>query len=127
MAHALIITAAPSGGLSYTDNDVVQVLDGHVFPGNAVVPQGSGFAFVYCSDKDHTDPDVRALMDPWEGDLIDPQDPDAGREILSKRRYQVTLADAANLTWVAHDDPGAPTITKTWAEIVALRTDKASV
>jgi len=125
MAHALIITASPSGGLTYGDNDVVQVLDGHVNPGGAVTGADSGFRFVYCSDKEHDDPDVQALMAPWEGDLIDPDDPDAGREQLGKRRYQVTLADAAHDTWVAHDDAAAAAITKTWAEILALRTDKA--
>ena len=125
MAHTLIITARPGGGLSYTDDDVVQVLDGHQFPGNSVVGTESGFSFVYCSDKDHDDPEVLALMEPWEGDLIDPNDPDLGREQLGKRRYGVTLADAAHLTWVDHDDPAAAAITKTWAEIVALRSDKA--
>ena len=127
MAHALIITAAPSGGLSYTDNDVVQVLDGHLNPGSSVTGTDTGFSFVYCSDKEHDDPDIVALMEPWEGDLIDPQDPDAGREILGKRRYQITLTDAAHDTWVAEDDPGAAAITKTWAEIQALITDKAAV
>ena len=125
MAHALIITARPGGGLSYTDDDVVQVLDGHQFPGNSVVGTESGFSFVYCSDKDHDDPEVLALMEPWEGDLIDPDDPDAGRVQMGKRRYQIPLADAAHDTWVDADDPGAAAITKTWAEILALRTDKA--
>jgi hypothetical protein len=125
MAHTLIITARPGGGLSYTDDDVVQVLDGHQFPGNSVVGTESGFSFVYCSDKDHDDPEVLALMEPWEGDLIDPDDPDAGREQLGKRRYQVTLTGSEFDTWVAHDDAAAAAITKTWAEILALRTDKA--
>jgi len=126
MAHALIITAAPGRGLTYTDNDVVQVLDGHLNPGGSVTGTSSGFAFVYVSDKEHDDPDVVALMAPWEGDLIDPDDPDLGREQLGKRRYGVTLADAAHLTWVAEDDPAAPAITKTWAEVQAVITDKAS-
>jgi len=125
MAHTLIITAAPSGGLTYSDNDVVQVLDGHLNPGGSVTGTSSGFAFVYCSDKEHDDPDVLALMAPWEGDLIDPDDPDQGREQLGKRRYTVTLADAPHLTWLDHYDPAAAAITKTWAEIVALRSDKA--
>ena len=125
MAHALIITASPSGGLTYGDNDVVQVLDGHVNPGGAVTGADSGFRFVYCSDKEHDDPDVQALMAPWEGDLIDPDEPDLGRVQLGKRRYTVALADAAHLTWVDHDDAGAAAITKTWAEIQALTGDKA--
>lgn len=125
MAHALIITAAPSGGLTYADNDVVQVLDGHLNPGGSVVGTSSGFAFCYCSDKEADDAEVLELMAPWEGDLIDPDDPDLGREQLGKRRYGVTLADAAHDTWVAHDDAAAAAITKTWAEILALRTDKA--
>ena len=124
MAHALIITARPGGGLSYTDNDVVQVLDGHQHPGNSVVTTESGFSFVYCSDKEHDDPDVVALMEPWEGDLIDPDDPDAGRVQLGKRRYQVTLTGSEFDTWVDVDDAGAAAITKTWAEIQAITTDK---
>ena len=125
MAHALIITAAPSGGLTYSDNDVVQVLDGHLNPGGSVTGTSSGFAFVYVSDKEHDDPDVLALMAPWEGDLIDPNDPDMRREQLGKRRYTVTLADAAHLTWVDADSAEAAAITKTWAEIQALTGDKA--
>jgi hypothetical protein len=127
MAHALIITAAPSGGLTYSDNDVVQVLDGHLNPGGSVTGTSSGFAFVYVSDKEHDDPDVLALMAPWEGDLIDPNDPDMRREQLGKRRYTVTLADAAHLTWVDADSAEAAAITKTWAEIQALTGDKAAV
>lgn len=127
MAHALIITARPGGGLSFDDNDVVTVLDGHEHPGLAVAPTSSGFAFVYCSDKQHDDPDVTALLAPWEGDLIDPNEPELGREFLGKRRYQITLTDAAHDTWVAHDDAAAAAITKTWAEIQALITDKAAV
>ena len=127
MAHTLIITAAPSGGLTYSDNDVVQVLDGHLNPGGSVTGTSSGFAFVYVSDKEHDDPDVLALMAPWEGDLIDPNDPDMRREQLGKRRYTVTLADAAHLTWVDADSAEAAAITKTWAEIQALTGDKAAV
>ena len=125
MAHTLIITAKPSGGLTFDDNDVVQVLDGHQNPGSSVTPASSGFLFCYISDKDHDDAEVLALMEPWEGDLIDPDDPDAGREQLGKRRYQVTLTGSEFDTWVAHDDAAAAAITKTWAEILALRTDKA--
>ena len=125
MSHPLIITARPGGGLSYTDDDVVQILDGDQHPGNSVVNTESGFSFVYCSDKEYDDPDVVAPMEPWEGDLIDPDDPDAGREQLGKRRYQVTLTGSEFDTWVAHDDAAAAAITKTWAEILALRTDKA--
>ena len=125
MSHPLIITARPGGGLSYTDDDVVQILDGDQHPGSSVVTTESGFSFVYCSDKEYDDPDVVALMEPWEGDLIDPNDPDAGREQLGKRRYQVTLTGSEFDTWVAHDDAAAAAITKTWAEILALRTDKA--
>ena len=125
MSHPLIITARPGGGLSYTDDDVVQILDGDQHPGNSVVTTESGFSFVYCSDKEYDDPDVVALMEPWEGDLIDPDDPDAGRVQLGKRRYQVTLTGSEFDTWVDVDDPGAAAITKTWAEILALRTDKA--
>jgi len=127
MAHALIITASPSGGLTYGDNDVVQVLDGDSNPGGAVIRTDSGFRFVYCSDKEHDDPEVQALMAPWEGDLIDPDDPDQGRVQLGKRRYTVTLADAAHLTWVDADSAEAAAITKTWAEIQALTGDKAAV
>lgn len=127
MAHALIITARPGGGLTCDDNDVVTVLDGHMHPGREVAPTGSGFAFVYCSDKEHDDPDVTALLAPWEGDLIDPNEPELGREFLGKRRYQITLADAAHATWVPEDDAAAAAITKTWAEIQALITDKAAV
>ena len=124
MAHALIITARPGGGLSYTDNDVVQVLDGHQNPGSSVVGTDSGFSFCYCSDKEADDAEVLALMEPWEGDLIDPDDPDAGRVQLGKRRYQVTLTGSEFDTWVDVDDPGAAAITKTWAEIQAITTDK---
>jgi hypothetical protein len=44
---------------------------------------------------------------------------------LGKRRYTVTLADAAHLTWVDADSAEAAAITKTWAEIQALTGDKA--
>ena len=124
MAHALIITARPGGGLSYTDNDVVQVLDGHQNPGSSVTGTDSGFSFCYCSDKEADDAEVLALMEPWEGDLIDPDDPDAGRVQLGKRRYQVTLTGSEFDTWVDVDDAGAAAITKTWAEIQAITTDK---
>jgi hypothetical protein len=119
MAHALIITAKPSGGLTYEDNDVVQVLDGHQNPGSSVTPPESGFLFCYISDKEADDPEVVALMEPWEDDTQDPP------EQLGKRRYQVTLTGSEFETWVDHDDPAAAAITKTWAEIVALRSDKA--
>jgi hypothetical protein len=124
MTHALIITAKPSAGLTYTDNDVVQVLDGHQNPGSSVTPPESGFLFCYISDKEHDDPDVVALMEPWEGDLIDPEVPELGREQLGKRRYQVTLTGSEFETWVAEDQAAAAGIEKTWAEVQAILTDK---
>ena len=124
MAHALIITSKPSGGLTYDDNDVVQVLDGHQNPGSSVTPPESGFLFCYISDKEHDDPDVIALMDSWEGDLIDPDDPDLGREQLGKRRYQVTLTGSEFETWVPEDEAHDAGIEKTWAEVQAITTDK---
>ena len=124
MSHALIITAKPSAGLTYTDNDVVQVLDGHQNPGSSVTPPESGFLFCYISDKEHDDPDVIALMDSWEGDLIDPDDPDLGREQLGKRRYQVTLTGSEFETWVPEDEAHDAGIEKTWAEVQAITTDK---
>jgi hypothetical protein len=119
MTHALIITAKPSGGLTYADNDVVQILDGHQNPGAAVTPTDSGFLFCYISDKDHDDPDVLALMSPWEDDTQDPP------EQLGKRRYQVTLTGSEFETWVPEDEAHDAGIEKTWAEIQALTTDKA--
>jgi len=119
MTHALIITAKPSGGLTYADNDVVQILDGHQNPGAAVTPTDSGFLFCYISDKDHDDPDVLALMSPWEDDTQDPP------EQLGKRRYQVTLTGSEFETWVPEEQADAAGIEKTWAEIQALTTDKA--
>lgn len=119
MAHALIITAKPSGGLTYDDNDVVQVLDGHQHPGRAVTPTSSGFLFCYISDKDHDDPDVVALMQPWES-ASDPPEP------LAKRRYQVTLTGAEFETWMPEDEAHAAGIEKTWAEIQAITTDKGA-
>ena len=118
MAHALIITAKPSGGLTYSDNDVVQVLDGHQNPGSEVTPTESGFLFCYCTDKEADDPDVVALMEPWEDDTQDPP------EQLGKRRYQVTLTGSEFETWVPEDEAGAAGIEKTWAEIQAITTDK---
>ena len=118
MAHALIITAKPSGGLTYSDNDVVQVLDGHQNPGSSVTPTESGFLFCYCTDKEADDPDVVALMEPWEDDTQDPP------EQLGKRRYQVTLTGSEFETWVPEDEAGAAGIEKTWAEIQAITTDK---
>lgn len=126
MAHALIITAKPSGGLSYDDNDVVQVLDGHLNPGSSVTPPASGFCFVYVTDKEADDPEVVALMQPWEGDLVDPEEPDLGREQLGKRRYQVTLTGSEFEMWVPEDEAGAAGIEKTWAEIQAITTDKGA-
>lgn len=117
MAHALIITARPGGGLTYEDNDVVQVLDGHANPGTSVTPTASGFCFVYVTDKEADDPDVLALMQPWEG-AGDPP------EQLAKRRYQVTLTGSEFATWVPEDEAGAAGIAKTWTEIQALTTDK---
>ena len=118
MAHALIITAKPSGGLTYDDNDVVQILEGHQNPGSAVTPTESGFLFCYISDKDHDDPDVLALMEPWEDDTQDPP------EQLGKRRYQVTLTGSEFETWVPEDEAHDAGIEKTWAEIQAITTDK---
>ena len=118
MAHALIITAKPSGGLTYSDNDVVQVLDGHQNPGSSVTPTESGFLFCYCTDKEADDPDVVALMEPWEDDTQDPP------EQLGKRRYQVTLTGSEFETWVPEDEAGAAGIEKTWADIQAITTDK---
>jgi len=118
MAHALIITAKPGGGLTYDDNDVVQVLDGHQNPGSEVTPTESGFLFCYISDKDHDDPDVLALMEPWEDDTQDPP------EQLGKRRYQVTLTGSEFETWVPEDEAHDAGIEKTWAEIQAITTDK---
>jgi len=124
MAHALIITSKPAAGLTYDDHDVVQVLDGHQNPGSSVTPPESGFLFCYISDKEHDDPDVIALMDSWEGDLIDPDDPGLGREQLGKRRYQVTLTGSEFETWVPEDEAHDAGIEKTWAEIQAITTDK---
>lgn len=124
MAHALIITAKPNGGLTYADNDVVQVLDGHQNPGSSVTPTDSGFLFCYISDKEHDDPDVVALMEPWEGDLIDPAEPELGREQIGKRRHQVTLTGSEFETWVSEDQAAAAGIEKTWAEVQSLITDK---
>jgi hypothetical protein len=118
MAHALIITAKPSGGLTYDDNDVIQVLDGHQNPGSSVTPSSSGFLFCYCTDKEADDPEVVALMQPWEDDTEDPP------EQLGKRRYQVTLTGSEFETWVPEDEAGAAGIEKTWAEIQAITTDK---
>ena len=118
MAHALIITAKPSGGLTYSDNDVVQVLDGHQNPGSEVTPTESGFLFCYCTDKEADDPDVVALMEPWEDDTQDPP------EQLGKRRYQVTFTGSEFETWVPEDEAGAAGIEKTWADIQAITTDK---
>ena len=117
MAHALIITAKPSGGLTYDDNDVVQILDGHQNPGSSVTPASSGFLFCYCTDKEHDDPEVVALMQPWEGTGDSP-------EQLGKRRYQVTLTGSEFETWVPEDEAHDAGIEKTWAEIQAITTDK---
>lgn len=119
MAHALIITAKPSGGLSYADNDVVQVLDGHQNPGARVTPPDSGFLFCYVSDKEHDDPELVALMEP----LVDSGDPEV---TLAKRRYAVELTGAAFETWVPEDQAATAGIQKTWAEVQALLTDKES-
>lgn len=119
MAHALIITAKPGGGLTYDDNDVVQVLDGHQDPGNAVKPTDSGFLFVYCSDKEHDDPDIAVLMSEYD-DGADPPNP------IAKRRFSLTLSGTEFDTWVPHDQASAAGIEKTWAELQALITDKGA-
>tara|TARA_R100000951_G_scaffold5481_1_gene5949 strand:- start:1039 stop:1410 length:372 start_codon:yes stop_codon:yes gene_type:complete len=121
MTHALIITAKLSGGLTYSDNDVVQVLDGHQNPGSAVTPTDSGFLFCYISDKEHDDPEVMALMQPWEEGSDDPDEPPVQ---LAKRRYQVTLTGSEFETWVEEEEAEAAGIEKTWAEIQAITTDK---
>ncbi len=119
--HALIITAKPDGGLTYEDNDVVQILDGHDDPGSAVTPTSSGFLFCYISDKEHDDPEVMALMQSWEQGGLDPDEPPVQ---LAKRRYQVTLTGSEFETWVPEEDADAAGIEKTWAEIQAITTDK---
>ena len=126
MTHALIITAKPSGGLTFSDNDVIQVLNGGQNPGSSVTPRSSGFLFCYITDKEHDDPDVLALMDPWEGDLLDPEEPELGREQLGKRRYQVTLTGSEFEAWVSEDQAAAAGIEKTWADIQAILTDKGA-
>ncbi len=111
MAHALIITAKPSGGLTYEDNDVIQVLDGGQNPGSSVTPTDSGFLFCYITDKNHDDSEVLALMD-------------SPSELLLKRRYQVTLTGSEFETWVPEDQAAAAGIEKTWSEIQALTIDR---
>lgn len=115
MAHALIITAKPGGGLSFDDNDVVQVLDGHQHPGASVAPASSGFLFCYVSDREHDDPEVVALMTPRLNDDAD---------LLSKRRYQVLLEGTAFEAWVPEAQAHAVGMEKTWAEVQALIVDK---
>lgn len=114
--HALIITAKPGGGLTYEDNDVVEVLDGHQDPGDSVKPTSSGFLFVYCSDRESDDAEVQALLDP----LV------VGEEETAKRRYQVTLSGTEFETWVPEEQADAAGIEKTWTEIQALITDKGA-
>lgn len=115
MAHALIITAKPGGGLSFDDNDVVQVLDGHQHPGASVTPASSGFLFCYVSDREHDDPELVALMDAYVGE---------DEELLSKRRFQVLLEGAAFDAWVPEGQAQAAAMLKTWAEVQALIVDK---
>ncbi len=117
--HALIITATSGGGLTYQDNDIIQVLDGHVNPGSSVTPTESGFSFCYISDKDHDDPDVVALMQSLE-DNTDPEDP----IYIAKRRYALPLVGSEFQTWVEEDDAASAGIEKTWAEVQALLIDK---
>ena len=117
MAHALIITAKPGGGLSYEDNDVVEVLDGHQNPGSSVTPTDSGFCFVYVTDKEVGDPEIMALLDPWVS-------ADDSSELLGKRRYQVVLSGSAFETWVPEADAATAGIEMTWAEIQAITIDK---
>ena len=120
MSQALIITAKPGGGLTYDDNDVVQILDGSLNPGSSVTPTDSGFLFVYVSDKDHDDSDVLELMMPRIDTTEDPP------QELNKRRYQVTLTGSEFETWVPQDEASAAGIEKTWAEIQAITTDKGA-
>lgn len=117
----LLITAKPSGGLTYSDNDVVQVLDGLQNPGSAVTPTATGFLFCYISDKDYNDPEVMALMQPWEEGSDDSDLPPVQ---LAKRRYQVTLTGSEFETWVPAQQADAAGIEKTWAEIQAITTDR---
>ena len=119
MAHALIITAKPSGGLTYDDNDVVQVLGGHQDPGNAVKTTDSGFLFVYCSDKEHDDPDIAVLMSQYD-DGADPPN------MIAKRRFGLTLSGPEFETWVPEAQAAAAGIEKTWAELEPLITDKGA-
>jgi hypothetical protein len=120
MDCTLIIVASPGGGLSYDDRDVIQVLDGCVHPGNAVVPTDSGFQFVYCTDKAVDSQEMQDLMCPMEGDLIDPEDPDMGREQMCKRCTCLVLDGAEYDTWVPAEEAAAAGIAKTWAEIQSL-------
>ena len=117
----LLITAKPSGGLSYDDNDAVQVLDGYQNPGSSVTPTDSGFLFCYVSDKEYDDPEVLALMQSWEQGSDDPDLPPVQ---LAKRRYQVTLTGSEFETWVPEEEAEAAGIAKTWAEIQAITTDR---
>jgi hypothetical protein len=120
MNCTLIVVAAPGGGLSYDDRDVIAVLDGCMHPGSSVAPTDSGFQFVYCTDKTHDSEEMQNLLCSMEGDLIDPEDPDMGREQLGKRCNCLVLDDPAHMTWVAADDPASDAIKMTWAEIQAI-------
>ena len=120
MSHALLITAKPQGGLTFEDNDVVEVLDGRINPGTAVSPTNSNFLFCYVSDKTVDDPEVRQLVT----DLSELGDEPP--VTLKKRRYQVTLTGSEFKTWVPEDEAEEAGIVKTWTEIQALLTDKGA-
>ena len=115
MAHALIVTARPGGGLSFDGNDVIQVLDADQHPGAAVSPASSGFLFCYVSDRAHDDPDLVALMAPRLNDDAD---------LLDKRRYQLILEGTAFEAWVPAGQAQAVGMQKTWAEVQDLIVDK---
>ena len=84
----LICFSTPGGRLTYDDHDIVNIHDAAAFPGKALVAnEGGDWSFLYIVDREPTDPEVRNLLAPWEGDLIDPNEPELGREMLGKRRY----------------------------------------
>jgi hypothetical protein len=124
---SLVIIAKPSGGLTYDDNDVVQLLPAEQNPGASVAQNTPPrFLFCYITDKDVSDPEIVDLMAPYEGDLIDPQDPDQGREQLGKRKNTCTLPgpiDLACQTYHPYDEaPGQ--VKFTWAQFQALTAQK---
>ena len=61
----LLLISTPGGKLTYEDGDIIEILPADKEPGKAVMENlHGGWSFVYITDKDHDDSELRDLVAP---------------------------------------------------------------